>query len=37
MSQTGADSMAKQGSIAEDIICHFYTGVEIQEVNSILT
>ena len=36
MSQTGADSMAKKGSTAEDIICHFYTGVEIREVNSIL-
>lgn len=29
MSQTGADSMAKQGSNYEDIIKHFYTGVEI--------
>ena len=35
MSQTGADSMAKQGSSAEDIIKHFYTGVEIKEVNEI--
>ncbi len=33
MSQTGADSMAKQGSSAEDIIKHFYTGVEVSEVN----
>ena len=33
MSQTGADSMAKQGSSSEDIIKHFYTGVEISEVN----
>lgn len=33
MSQTGADSMAKNGSKAEDIIKHFYTGVEITEVN----
>ena len=32
MSQTGADSMAKQGSSAEDIIKHFYTGVEIQNI-----
>ena len=32
MSQTGADSMAKNGSIAEDIIKHFYVGVEIKEV-----
>ena len=29
MSQTGADSMAKQGSNYEQIIKHFYTGVEI--------
>ena len=35
MSQTGADSMAKQGSTYEDIIHHFYTNVEIKEVNSI--
>ena len=35
MSQTGADSMAKQGSNAEEIIKHFYTGVEISEVNKL--
>lgn len=29
MSQTGADSMAKQGSNYEEIIKHFYTGVQI--------
>ena len=29
MSQTGADSMAKQGKNYEEIIKHFYTGVEI--------
>lgn len=29
MSQTGADSMAKRGSNYEQIIKHFYTGVEI--------
>lgn len=29
MSQTGADSMANQGSTYEDIIHHFYTNVEI--------
>ncbi len=29
MSQTGADSLAKQGRGYEDIIKHFYTGVEI--------
>lgn len=35
MSQTGADSLAKQGENYEDIIKHFYVGVEISEVNSI--
>ena len=35
MSQTGADSMAKQGANYEDIIKHFYVGVEIKEINSI--
>ena len=35
MSQTGADAMAKQGSTAEDIIHHFYAGVEGKEVNEI--
>ena len=29
MSQTGADSMAKQGSQYEEIIKHFYVGVEV--------
>ncbi len=29
MSQTGADSLAKQGYGCEDIIKHFYTGVEV--------
>ena len=29
MSQTGADSMAKSGSNYEEIVKHFYTGVEI--------
>lgn len=33
MSQTGADSMAKLGSDFEEIIKHFYTGVEIGNVN----
>lgn len=32
MSQTGADSMAKSGSGYEEIIKHFYTGVEIVEI-----
>lgn len=35
MSQTGADTMAKQGSTAEDIICHFYQNVEIKEINDL--
>ena len=35
MSQTGADVMAKQGNKAEDIITHFYTGVEVKSVNDI--
>lgn len=35
MSQTGADSLAKQGSKADEIIKHFYFGVEISEVNSL--
>lgn len=32
MSQTGADTMAKQGSNYEEIIHHFYVGVEIKNV-----
>ena len=32
MSQTGADSMAKQGSNYEEIVKHFYTGVEIVDI-----
>lgn len=32
MSQTGADSMAKQGQNFEQIIKHFYTGVEITNI-----
>lgn len=31
MSQTGADSLAKQGKNYEEIIKHFYTGVEIKD------
>ena len=30
MSQTGADSLAKQGYNCEQIIKHFYTGVEVE-------
>ena len=29
MSQTGADSLAKEGKTCEEIIKHFYTGVEV--------
>ncbi len=32
MSQTGADALAKQGSSYEDIIKHFYIGVEIVDI-----
>jgi len=32
MSQTGADSLAKQGANYEEIIKHFYTGVEIIDI-----
>ena len=35
LSQTGSDSMAKNGSNFEEIIKHFYTNVEIQDINSI--
>lgn len=35
MSQTGADAMAKQGKNYQDIINHFYKGVEIKDVNSL--
>ena len=32
MSQTGADSMAKQGKTYEEILKHFYTGVDITTI-----
>lgn len=35
MSQTGADALAKQGKNCEEIINHFYAGVEIKEINSL--
>lgn len=35
MSQTGADSMARAGSNAEEIIKHFYSGVEVSLVNDL--
>ena len=33
MSQTGADALAKQESKYEEIIKHFYSGVEIEKIN----
>ena len=35
LSQTGSDSMAKNGSDFEEIIKHFYTNVEIVDINSV--
>lgn len=35
MSQTGADSLAKQGKNFEEIIHHFYTDVEIKKISEI--
>lgn len=35
MSQTGADSLAKEGKNCFDIINHFYIGVQITDVNSL--
>lgn len=35
MSQTGADSLAKQGKTCEDIIHHYYSNVEINEINQL--
>ena len=32
MSQTGADSLAKQGKNYEDIIHHYYTGIKIEDI-----
>ena len=32
MSQTGADSLAKEGKTYEEIITHFYTGVKIENM-----
>ena len=32
MSQTGADSLAKQGKTYDEIIHHFYTDVKIQDI-----
>ena len=35
MSQTGADALAKTGLKFDEIIKHFYTNVEIVELNSL--
>lgn len=35
MSQTGADSMAKDGNTAEDIVNHFYSNIEIKDIKSL--
>ena len=35
MSQTGANTMAKQGKNCEEIIKHFYVGIEIKDINSL--
>ncbi len=35
MSQTGADSIAKQGKNYEEIIHHFYSNVEVKDINSM--
>lgn len=32
MSQTGADALANQGHNYEEIIKHYYTGVEITDI-----
>lgn len=34
MSQDGANNMALSGNSYKDIICHYYTGVEIKEYNN---
>ena len=36
MSQTGADSLAKQGKTAEEIIHHFYSNVNVKRFIRIL-
>ena len=35
MSQTGANTMAKKGKNCEEIIKHFYVGIEIKDINSL--
>ena len=34
MSQTGADGLAKQGYSYEEILKHYYTGIEITKLNN---
>lgn len=36
MSQWGANGMAKEGSTAEEILLHYYQGIEVQKVNPTL-
>ena len=33
LSQTGADALAKQGYNYQEILKHFYTGIEITKLN----
>ena len=33
MSQTGADALAKQGYSYQEILKHYYTGIDITEMN----
>lgn len=36
MSQFGADTMAKQGKTYDEILKHYYTGIEIQQLSDLL-
>ncbi|MDP5274645.1 stage II sporulation protein D [Chengkuizengella axinellae] len=36
MSQWGANGMAKEGRTAEEILLHYYQGIEVQKVNTTL-
>ena len=36
LSQTGADSMAKTGATAEQILSHYYTGIKLEKYNSFI-
>ena len=35
MSQTGADVMGQEGSTYRDILFHYYTGVQLVNLNSL--